>query len=183
MTSLGPLRAQLLDQYVAQVKGEVIDPNGPNSPSPCALAQDYVQYLLGHPIEPIPGDAHMWAGKTAGRILANIPGEHRAVPPTDTDPFAVYVPSPLINRRPHRGLLWPWKGDLMVFDRNPHQGNPWGTLGIYLNHDDPEHWTVFTQGFGAPGTVTIDASYLRPLGWWRVTDHRLRARNRQRVSA
>lgn len=184
MTHLGPLRSQLLDQYIAKVKGEVIDPNGPNSPAAPALAQDYMQFLLGHPIEPILGDAHMWASKNAGRILANIPGEHRTTPPTDTEPFAEYTPSPLINKRAHRGLLWPWKGDLIVFDRNPHQGNPWGTLGAYLSHEnEPPHWTVFTQGFGPPSLITIDATYLRPLGWWRVTDNRLLARTRQKVTA
>lgn len=182
MTSLLQTRLALLDEYIKLTQGKVIDPYGPNAPSAPALAQHYLQFMTGHPLPHIPGDAFQWAGKEAGRILAGLTPHPRTG--SRPEPWATFTPSPLVNPRAHKMELWPTPGDLMVFDRNARQGNPWGTVGIHVEQDfNPDVWAVYSQGFGPPAVLTIDASYLKPLGWWHICDTHIRNRPKAPQSA
>ena len=173
MTTLGPLRAQLLSDYMNRTRDTIV--GGGDVAIPTLLAVDYIGFLTGEPNPDIPGKPVDWDRRTVARTLTGAAGRH-AAPHTAEPPIAEYTPSPFVGtKHRHRGQLWPWRGDIIVFGGTAT--NPSGTLGIYYDHDHPgTMWDVWTQSFGPAALWRIDATDMTPLGWWRVTDDRLRAR-------
>lgn len=174
MTQYGPLRAQLAEQYVREHRGMVVDPFRTFAPQSPPLMHSYLQFLTRRrlPMMKDPGseavpNAIDWEGEKVGPQLMR---------------WAEYTPGPYVpvgEEHKHRGIVWPWKGDVVVFAGGP--GNPYGTLGVYLSHEGEgldAVWEVFTQGPGPAQTIHLPVSAMVPVGWWRVTDERLAARDK-----
>lgn len=181
MTTEAALREQLLTDYIKATQGKPINPDA-HDVSPVPLAQDYIQFLAQRRLPIIIGNAREWAGKGVGRQLANLPlntdttTRTRIDAPPKSKPWAEFTPSPYVNpHRRHRSETWPIPGDLIVFDAGAD--SPFGTLGVFIHRDNDPHWFVYTQGPRPPAVLGIDTRVMVPLGWWRVTDHRLRLRD------
>lgn len=165
MTMHGPLRARLAEQYAIETSGVAVgtDP----TPRPQALMHSYLQFLTLRRIPAfVHDDGHAqpidWQRERIGSMLLR---------------WADYTPSPYTSDRPHRGQLWPWKGDIVVFDGGAL--NTPGTLGVYFNHEGHGQdaiWSVFTQGPDPAGIVHLPVSQLLPVGWWQLKDSRLARR-------
>lgn len=161
MTAYGPLRARLAEEYMRSTGGMVVDPEGTYSPQSPPLIQSYLQFLTQRRIPRIIGNAIDWDREAVGSQMER---------------WADYTPSPYASSRPHRGQLWPWKGDIVVLDGG--LTNPNGTLGIYLEHHGhgPDAvWTIFTQGPDPAASIEMPVRSMAPLGWWRVKDARIAA--------
>lgn len=173
MTRYGPLRAKLADQYVQDNTGMMVRPNTTGA-HPGPLMHSYLQFLTGRRISAFmdpnrPGEASPldWEGEHVGAQLMR---------------WADYTPGPYVpvgQARAHRGTLWPWMGDIVVFAAG-NTSQPDGGLGIYLDHEGTDldaTWHVFTQGPGPATTQRYHVQALIPVGWWRVKDEWLEKRS------